>query len=90
MPILDINFHQGNGTRDFFYGRDDALLSSLHEDPVYASPRFLGCADETGSEPEAGYGVDKVGVNVVNALQVFGGWPGFLSGYCGGHTRRLG
>jgi len=46
--ILDIDYHHGNGTQSIFYRRADVLFCSLHGDPTFAYPHFLGFADETG------------------------------------------
>jgi acetoin utilization deacetylase AcuC-like enzyme len=53
--ILDVDYHHGNGTQTIFYNRDDVLFCSIHADPNYAFPHFLGFADEHGS----GAGEDK-------------------------------
>jgi acetoin utilization deacetylase AcuC-like enzyme len=42
VAILDVDYHHGNGTQSIFY----AL--SVHADPAFAFPHFLGFADETG------------------------------------------
>ena len=47
--ILDVDYHHGNGTQSIFYGRGDVLFCSLHGDPSFAYPHFLGFADETGA-----------------------------------------
>ncbi len=47
--ILDVDYHHGNGTQSIFYGRGDVLFCSLHGDPDFAFPHFLGFADETGA-----------------------------------------
>ena len=47
--ILDVDYHHGNGTQTIFYGRGDVLFCSLHADPNFAYPHFLGFADETGT-----------------------------------------
>jgi acetoin utilization deacetylase AcuC-like enzyme len=46
--ILDVDYHHGNGTQALFYGRDDVFFSSIHADPSFAFPHFLGFADERG------------------------------------------
>jgi acetoin utilization deacetylase AcuC-like enzyme len=53
--ILDVDYHHGNGTQTIFYNRDDVLFCSIHADPNYAFPHFLGFADESG----AGAGEEK-------------------------------
>jgi acetoin utilization deacetylase AcuC-like enzyme len=46
--ILDVDYHHGNGTQAIFYRRRDVFFSSIHADPSFAYPHFLGFADETG------------------------------------------
>jgi acetoin utilization deacetylase AcuC-like enzyme len=46
--ILDVDYHHGNGTQTIFYGRNDVLFVSIHADPSFAYPHFLGFADERG------------------------------------------
>ena len=53
--ILDIDFHHGNGTQSIFYNRSDVFYSSLHGDPLYAFPHFLGHADEVGVGDGVGF-----------------------------------
>ncbi len=53
--ILDIDVHHGNGTQHIFYERDDVLFVSLHGDPDWQYPYFLGAASETGAGAGAGY-----------------------------------
>ncbi len=53
--ILDVDYHHGNGTQTIFYGRNDVFFCSIHADPNYAFPHFLGFADERG----AGDGEEK-------------------------------
>ncbi len=55
VAILDVDFHHGNGTQDIFYSREDIFFASLHGDPAFEFPYFLGHADETGSGPGEGY-----------------------------------
>ena len=52
--ILDVDYHHGNGTQSIFYRRADVLFCSLHGDPSFAYPHFLGFADETGEGPGEG------------------------------------
>ena len=52
--ILDVDYHHGNGTQSIFYRRSDVLFCSLHGDPSFAYPHFLGFADETGEGKGAG------------------------------------
>jgi acetoin utilization deacetylase AcuC-like enzyme len=48
VAILDVDYHHGNGTQSIFYRRSDVLFVSLHADPSFAFPHFLGFADENG------------------------------------------
>jgi acetoin utilization deacetylase AcuC-like enzyme len=54
VAVLDVDYHHGNGTQQIFYARSDVLYVSLHADPAYAYPYFVGHADETGSGPGSG------------------------------------
>ena len=46
--ILDVDYHHGNGTQAIFYRRSDVFFCSLHADPSFAYPHFLGFGDERG------------------------------------------
>jgi acetoin utilization deacetylase AcuC-like enzyme len=46
--ILDVDYHHGTGTQTIFYARDDVFFTSIHADPSFAYPHFLGFADERG------------------------------------------
>lgn len=46
--ILDVDYHHGNGTQTIFYKRADVFFCSIHADPSFAYPHFLGFADERG------------------------------------------
>ncbi|HET9682264.1 MAG TPA: histone deacetylase family protein [Candidatus Limnocylindrales bacterium] len=48
VAILDVDVHHGNGTQQIFWRRGDVLYASLHADPAFAYPFFLGHADEVG------------------------------------------
>ena len=48
VAVLDIDYHAGNGTQDIFYARDDVLTISIHADPDFEYPHFVGFADERG------------------------------------------
>ena len=48
VALLDIDYHAGNGSQDIFYQRADVLTISLHGDPDYEYPHYIGFADETG------------------------------------------
>ena len=47
--------HHGNGTQHIFYERSDVLFVSLHGDPDWQYPYFLGGADEHGAGAGLGY-----------------------------------
>lgn len=55
VAVLDVDFHHGNGTQSIFEEREDVLVVSLHGDPQYAFPHFLGYADETGHGSGEGF-----------------------------------
>jgi acetoin utilization deacetylase AcuC-like enzyme len=55
VAILDIDYHAGNGTQDIFYERSDVLTISLHGDPDFEYPHFIGYADETGAGDGLGF-----------------------------------
>jgi acetoin utilization deacetylase AcuC-like enzyme len=54
VAILDLDYHHGNGTQQIFWRRGDVLYASLHADPDYQYPYYLGRADETGEGEGAG------------------------------------
>jgi acetoin utilization deacetylase AcuC-like enzyme len=58
VAILDIDYHHGNGTQEIFYNRADVLFVSIHADPAYEFPYFLGRADEVGIEDGAGFNLN--------------------------------
>ncbi|MFQ5547293.1 MAG: histone deacetylase family protein [Woeseia sp.] len=49
IAIVDVDYHHGNGTQSIFYERSDILTISLHADPAFEYPYFLGFGDERGS-----------------------------------------
>lgn len=53
--ILDIDYHAGNGTQDIFYERNDVLTISIHGDPDFEYPHYIGFAEETGAETGLGF-----------------------------------
>jgi acetoin utilization deacetylase AcuC-like enzyme len=55
VAILDIDYHGGNGTQDIFYDSAEVLTISIHADPGYQYPLFVGYADETGEGAGFGY-----------------------------------
>lgn len=58
VAILDLDYHHGNGTQSIFYQRDDVLVISLHADPRFAYPYYLGHADERGEGAGLGYNLN--------------------------------
>jgi len=54
VAILDVDYHHGNGTQSIFYARNDVLFASIHGDPQFEFPFFLGYADERGEGPGEG------------------------------------
>ncbi len=55
VAILDIDYHAGNGTQDIFYERADVLTISIHADPNFEYPHYVGFADETGAGAGKGF-----------------------------------
>jgi acetoin utilization deacetylase AcuC-like enzyme len=55
VAVLDIDYHAGNGTQDIFYERNDVLTISIHGDPDFEYPHFIGYADETGAGAGLGF-----------------------------------
>ena len=53
--LLDIDYHAGNGTQDIFYERSDVLTISIHGNPDFEYPHYIGFADETGAGAGAGF-----------------------------------
>ncbi len=54
VAILDVDVHHGNGTQQIFWRRGDVFYASIHADPAYQYPFYLGYADELGEGPGAG------------------------------------
>lgn len=48
VAVVDVDYHHGNGTQQIFYDRGDVLFVSLHADPAFEYPFFLGFAGERG------------------------------------------
>ncbi|MHC8304831.1 histone deacetylase family protein [Pseudomonas sp. PB3P13] len=49
VSILDVDYHHGNGTQGIFYNRSDVQFLSIHADPSFDYPFYVGFADETGA-----------------------------------------
>ena len=56
--ILDVDYHHGNGTQSIFYRRSDVLFVSIHADPSFAYPHYLGFADEPGEGKGEGWNLN--------------------------------
>lgn len=48
VAVLDIDSHHGNGTQGIFWDRSDVLTISLHGDPGFYYPWYVGFAGEVG------------------------------------------
>jgi acetoin utilization deacetylase AcuC-like enzyme len=55
VAVLDMDYHCGNGTQDIFYERDDVLTISIHADPDFEYPHFIGFANEHGAGKGLGH-----------------------------------
>ena len=56
VAIVDIDAHQGNGTQEIFWDRDDVLYASVHVDPADGwFPHLVGYADERGGGAGEGW-----------------------------------
>jgi acetoin utilization deacetylase AcuC-like enzyme len=55
VAVLDMDYHCGNGTQDIFYERDDVLTISIHADPDFEYPHFIGFVNEHGTGKGLGY-----------------------------------
>lgn len=55
VALLDVDYHCGNGTQDIFYDRDDVLTISIHADPNFEYPHFIGHANERGKGRGIGF-----------------------------------
>ena len=58
VAVLDIDYHHGNGTQSIFYNRSDVLFTSIHGDPDYDYPHYLGFADEEGEGEGLGFNLN--------------------------------
>jgi acetoin utilization deacetylase AcuC-like enzyme len=60
VAIVDIDAHQGNGTQEIFWDRDDVLYASVHVDPGAGwFPHIVGYADEVGGGRGAGWTINE-------------------------------
>ena len=58
VAVLDVDYHQGNGTQSIFYERPEVLVVSIHGDPRTEYPFYLGHADESGAGPGQGFNLN--------------------------------
>ena len=59
VAIVDIDAHQGNGTQEIFWTRDDVLYASVHVDAGAGwFPHLVGYADEVGGGTGEGWTVN--------------------------------
>ncbi|MDH4568661.1 class II histone deacetylase [Pseudomonas sp. BN414] len=56
VAVLDWDVHHGNGTQSIFYGRDDVLTLSIHQDNCF--PVGQGAAEERGTGAGLGYNLN--------------------------------
>lgn len=49
VACLDIDYHHGNGTQEFFYDSARVVTCSIHADPAVEYPYFWGYAREHGT-----------------------------------------
>jgi acetoin utilization deacetylase AcuC-like enzyme len=54
VAVFDVDYHHGNGTQQIFWRRPDVRYVSIHADPDFDYPYFLGRPDETGEGAGAG------------------------------------
>ena len=54
VAVLDIDYHHGNGTQEFFQKRKDIFTCSIHGDPKVEYPYFWGYESEKGLEEGLG------------------------------------
>jgi acetoin utilization deacetylase AcuC-like enzyme len=58
VAVLDVDYHHGNGTQAIFYRDGGVLVASLHGDPDFEYPYFVGRAGEIGAGPGHGANVN--------------------------------
>jgi acetoin utilization deacetylase AcuC-like enzyme len=56
IAILDIDFHHGNGTQDYFYSKRDVLYVSIHGQDEF--PYYSGSEQEVGEGEGEGYNLN--------------------------------
>ena len=58
VAVLDIDYHHGNGTQEFFERRSDIFTCSIHGDPSEEYPYYWGYKNEKGKAAAAGYNLN--------------------------------
>lgn len=58
VAVLDVDYHHGNGTQSIFYDRSDVLFVSLHANPTFEFPWFVGHATEIGEGRGEGWNLN--------------------------------
>jgi len=58
VAMIDIDSHHGNGTQGVFWGDGDVLTVSVHADPTWYYPWYVGHADERGAGAGEGRNVN--------------------------------
>lgn len=54
VAVLDIDSHHGNGTQGIFWERGDVFFASVHGDPDFYYPWYIGRAGERGADAGLG------------------------------------
>lgn len=54
VAIVDIDYHHGNGTQEFFDEVKSVFTASIHGDPAFEYPYFWGYANERGKGQAVG------------------------------------
>ncbi len=58
VGVLDIDSHHGNGTQGIFWERADVAFVSVHGDPNFYYPWYVGHAEERGAGPGEGHNLN--------------------------------
>lgn len=59
VAIVDLDYHHGNGTQEFFFENKAVFTASIHCDPTIEYPYFWGYADEIGRGQGAGTNLNE-------------------------------
>ncbi|NCC50003.1 MAG: histone deacetylase family protein [Spartobacteria bacterium] len=59
VAIVDIDYHHGNGTQEFFEQTKSVFTASIHGDPAVEYPYFWGYAEETGKGQAQGTNLNE-------------------------------